>query len=104
VLQPGQPWLATTACAAAWIMATGPGESLLDGEEGGALREVRARATRADDALEVLAAAYARAGDFESAALAQEQVGLRAQNADQKRLMEERLQLYRAGKAYTRTR
>jgi hypothetical protein len=59
---------------------------------------------RADNAVEVLAAAYARAGNFEQAVMAQEQTLQRAPNAEQRRVLAERLELYRAGKAYTRPR
>jgi tetratricopeptide (TPR) repeat protein len=91
------------ACAAAWILATGPDESLLDGERAVQLARY-ALDRRADNAVEVLAAAYARAGDFEQAVLAQEQTLQRAPNAEQRRVLAERLELYRAGKAYTRPR
>ena len=59
-----------------------------------------ARATSADDAARGPGRRAARAGDFESGRARPGSRSACAQNADQKRLMEERLQLYRAGKAY----
>ncbi len=94
---------ANTARDAAWILATGPDESLLDGERAVQLARY-AFQHKADYALEVLAAAYARQGDFEQAVRTQEQSVQRAQDAEQRRLLEERLQLYRARRAYTRSR
>jgi len=100
--QSGPP-VPNAACAAAWILATGPDESLFDGEEAVQLARY-ALQRQADNAVEVLAAAYARAGDFEQAVMAQEQAVQRAPNAEQRRMLEERLQLYRAGKPYSRSR
>jgi tetratricopeptide (TPR) repeat protein len=96
------PPIPSAACAAAWILATGPDETLLDGARAVQLAKY-ALQRQADDAVEVLAAAHARAGDFEQAVLAQEEAVRRAQG-EQKRGQEERLELYRAGKAYTRSR
>jgi len=94
---------ASAACAAAWILATGPDESLFDGEQAVQLAN-RALQLQADNALEVLAAAYARLGDFEQAVRTQEQAVQRARSTEQRRMLEELLQLYRARKPYTRSR
>lgn len=86
---------------AAWILATGPDEELLDGKRALELASYAAQ-RQASNALEVLAAAQARNGDFEEAAALQEKLLQRARSAEQKRNLEERLELYRAGKPYTR--
>ncbi len=98
----GQP-IPGAACAAAWILATGPDEALLEGERAVQLARYAVQ-RQADNGLEVLAAAYARTGDFEQAVLAQEQAIQNAPNAEQRRVLEERLELYRAEQAYTRPR
>jgi tetratricopeptide (TPR) repeat protein len=91
------------ACAAAWILATGPGEELLDGPHAVELA-LFAVQRQAENALEVLAAAYARAGDFEKAVEVQLEAIQRARAPERKRELEERLELYRAGTPFTRTR
>jgi len=91
------------SCAAAWILATGPDTSLLDGEKAVELATYAAQ-RQAEGALEVLTAAHARRGDFEHAVTAQEAAVQRARNADRKRELEQRLELYRAQKPYTRPR
>src|SRR5262245_9188510 len=99
---PGPPE-ASAARNAAWILATGPDESLLDGRRAVRLAEY-ALQHQADNVQVVLAAAYARQGRFEQAVRAQEQAVQGARNAEERRTFEELLQLYRAGKAYTRPR
>jgi tetratricopeptide (TPR) repeat protein len=91
------------ACAAAWIFATGPDETLLDGERAVKLAQY-ANSRKSANALEVLAAALARAGDYEGAVTAEEQAIAQARSAGEKRQLEERLTLYRAQKPYTRSR
>lgn len=98
----GTPPDPDAAAAAAWILATGPDESLLDGEQ--ALRWARyAVQLGRPSALEILAAALARAGQLEEAVRAQEEVVNRARGEEKAR-QEARLALYREGKAYTRPR
>jgi tetratricopeptide (TPR) repeat protein len=99
---PGPPE-PSAARNAAWILATGPDESLLDGARAVQLAEY-ALQRQADNVQVVLAAAYARRGDFEQAVRTQEQAVQRATNAEQRRMLEGLLQLYRARKAYTRAR
>jgi len=91
-----------TACGLAWILATGPDESLCDGERAVQLATFAAQ-RQAEHALEVLAAAFARQGDFERAVAAQRQVVERS--AEKARPgAEERLRLFESGQAYTRPR
>ena len=93
------------ARAAAWILAAGPDETLFDGERALELAARGAGDTVVGydaDWLEVLAAAHARRGDFAAAVRTQEQAIARARG--EKEPLEERLELYRAGKAYTRPR
>ncbi len=100
----GDPRLAEAARAAAWILATGPPEDLLDGPRALTLARTAA-ALGAERTLEVLAAAHARLGDFAAALEAQERAlaepGL---TPAQQEALSERLELYRAGRPYTRRR
>ncbi|MSR61465.1 MAG: tetratricopeptide repeat protein [Planctomycetes bacterium] len=89
------------ACAAAWILATGPDEALLDGARALELATY-AMQRKAANALEVLAAAQARAGDFAKAVQVQEQAVQVERSAAHKQEQSERLELYRAQKPYTR--
>jgi pentatricopeptide repeat protein len=52
----------------------------------------------------VLAAAYARAGDFDKAVEVQQEALQRVRTPERKRELEARLALYRAGQPYTRSR
>lgn len=88
-------------CALAWILATGPDEELLNGEQ--ALEFATHAAQRGfEPALEALAAAHARVGDFKKASEVQKQAIQRARTREQKAELEERLRLYDSGQAYTR--
>jgi tetratricopeptide (TPR) repeat protein len=91
----------TAAAALAWILATGPDPALLDGAR--ALEfAARAAAGGAPNALEVSAAAHARAGDFERAVALQEQLLGSLRDPMQRFLQEQRLKLYRSAEPYTR--
>jgi len=89
------------ALAAAWILATGPGEELLDGERALELASIGAQ-RQAPKWQEVVAAALARLERFEEAAGLQEEAVQQAQNEQQRRVLTERLELYRSGKPFTR--
>jgi tetratricopeptide (TPR) repeat protein len=90
------------AAAAAWLLATCPDETLQDGQK--ALRWARyAFERQSSSALEILAAALARAGKFQEAAEAQQEVVARARD-DERASHEKRLALFRTGQAYTRVR
>jgi len=90
------------AGALAWILATGPDETLLNGEQAIELATYAAQ-RGVPSALEVLAAAHARTGDFDKAVELQQQAIPRARSAEQKSELEERLRLFQAKQAYTRT-
>jgi len=89
------------AGALAWILATGPDESLLNGVQAVELATYAAQ-RGVPSALEVLAAAHARAGDFDKAVELQQQAIARARSAEQKAELEARLGLFRTKQAYTR--
>jgi tetratricopeptide (TPR) repeat protein len=90
------------ACAMAWILATGPDAELLNGEQ--ALEFATHAAQRGyEPALEAMAAAHARLGDFKQAVEVQKQAVQRARTRELKAEQEDRLRLYEAGQAYTRT-
>jgi tetratricopeptide (TPR) repeat protein len=91
------------ACAAAWILATGPDESLCDGAKAVELARFAA-ARQVRNAPEVLAAANARAGDFEQALKIQQQLVERTSEPKAKREYSQRLELFRAQEPYTRPR
>ncbi len=89
------------ALALAWILATAPDPSVHDGEKAVQLATyaVQRRGARA---LEVLAAALARAGEWEEAVRRQQEAIARAR-AEQKKELEERLRLYESHRAFTRS-
>jgi tetratricopeptide (TPR) repeat protein len=89
------------AGASAWILATGPGEHLLDGPRALELAQ-RAAEGGGSRALEALAAALARCGDFAAAVAAQERALAALTPDNDARGLEERLALYRAGRPFTR--
>ena len=87
----------------AWILATGPDVDVVDGEDAvkWASYAVQHMGPRA---LEVLAAAHARAGGFEEAIRLQTEAIARAQSPAQRAQLEERLALFESGQPYTRAR
>jgi hypothetical protein len=89
------------ALAAAWILATGPGEELLDGQRALELGGYAAQRQVAQWR-EVVAAALARSGSYDEAAQLQQEAVDAARNEQHRAQLVERLELYRAGKPYTR--
>jgi len=89
------------AAAAAWILATGPDPALLDGARARELAQLAAEGG-APNALEVQAAAAARAGDFAAAVALQGELLRQSPDPTQRFLQGQRLELYRSGKPYTR--
>jgi tetratricopeptide (TPR) repeat protein len=97
-LPPANPESALTL---AWILATGPDLSVVDGEEAVGWAQLAAPLLGAR-ALEVLAAAYARNGDYEEAVRWQQEAIGQARTPEQRALFETRLALFASGKPYTR--
>ena len=95
--------LPEAALGAAWILATGPDESLLDGARAQELADFGA-AHGAPGALVVQAAAHARRGDFDAAIALQQQALAGTQAPEQARTLAEHLELYRAHRPFTRPR
>jgi len=87
----------------AWIRATGPDEALLDGEQAVELASYAAK-NKADRALEVLAAAFARAGDFDQAVKVQQRALQESRSPQRQKELEERLRLFQSEKPFTRPR
>ncbi len=93
----------------AWLLATSPDAALRDGEEARRLAEHACQATRFRDpqALDVLAAAYAEAGQFDQAvktAGRARAIAQRARQGELTRQIEGRLSLYEAGEPYREKR
>ena len=89
----------------AWILATDPDPRVRNGTEAVRFAEAAVSATgdRNAQTLEVLAAAYAEAGRFSDAVLAEEQAlafGKAASGGETDPRAEQRLALYRAGRAF----
>ena len=92
----------SSALAIAWIRATSADETLLDGERAVECALFAAERTSQPGPrfFEILAAAYARAGQFAEAVEAQGVVVQRAKG-EARRVAEERLELYREGRPFT---
>ena len=73
------------AAAAAWILATGQDESLIDGARALELATYAVQ-RQAPDAFEILAASHARVSDFDAAVTAQEQAIQGARTPQQRRV------------------
>jgi tetratricopeptide (TPR) repeat protein len=105
---PDSPFSVGAARGRAWILATSPDPALRDGSE--AVRWSQFVLSRTDAAdpdpapLIVLAAALAEDGRFEDALQVQTEAIARARNEAQKKGLEKRLELFRAGEAFHRTR
>ncbi len=89
----------------AWLLSTAPEEGLRNGVLGLELARVAAQETEYQnvDDLDLLAAAFAEAGQFPDAIETAERSAILAREAGNSRLaaaIEQRLTLYRAGKAY----
>ncbi|MFQ5601477.1 MAG: tetratricopeptide repeat protein, partial [Candidatus Krumholzibacteriia bacterium] len=89
----------------AWLLATCPDAALRDGDAAvrSAEKALRVAPDESPGLLDTQAAAYAEAGRFENAVATAERaraLAARAGNTQLVRKLEERLQLYRAGKAY----
>ena len=96
-----KPELLGAASRLAWLLATSPRPDLRNGTEAVRWAEHAAAAVEYSEAyaLNVLAASYAEAGDFERAVRWQEQAVERASPAEREDLRH-RLELYRAGAPY----
>jgi tetratricopeptide (TPR) repeat protein len=92
---------ATTLNALAWLWATCPADELRDGTRAveAALRACELTGHAVAGFLDTLAAAYAEAGQFESAVRWQEKT-IEMVPPDQRGEYEQRLELYRAGQPF----
>ena len=86
----------------AWILATCPNAKLRDPQQAVTLAEAECEKTDWKDQfrLDTVAAAYASAGDFSKAVKRQEQAIELSEDAESKKSLSERLELYRSNQPF----
>jgi len=103
-LEPGEPY---TLVNLAWVYATCPDTAFLDGAEAVRLARQAWTCKHLTAMLDCLAAAYARAGNFDEAAAAQAEVmarmGKEKKPPERLKQAQARLELYKSGQPYTDT-